>query len=164
MATGGVKIGFQDFPGHPLAKTLSSQCRVPGSIPGWGTKSHMPQLNTPHAVNKTWCNQRGKKSILVGFLHVLCQAPTPTVAPPTPPPTTCLLSVFAFPLQSFCLHPTPSPHTSPVCPATQVGAHRRLSQGFKRLFMPPGKCSQGALGQAGSDWVMSSGRSRRLFL
>ena len=146
MATGGVKIGFQDFPGHPLAKTLSSQCRVPGSIPGWGTKSYMPQLNTPHAVNKTWCNQRKKKkSILVGFLHVLCQAPTPTVAPPTPPPTTCLLSACAFPLQSFYLHPTPSPHTSPVCPATQVGAHR-LSLCFKRLFMPPGRCSQ-----SGSD-------------
>ena len=138
---------------------LSSQCRVPGSIPGWGTKSYMPQLNTPHAVNKTWCNQRKKKkSILVGFLHVLCQAPTPTVAPPSPPPTTCLLSAFAFPLQSFCLHPTPLP--TPV------------------LYVLPPK-----LGHIGSAYasrgcschlvgapnpalirVMSSGRSRRLFL
>ena len=32
-----------DFPGGPVAKTLSSQCRGPGSIPGQGTRSHMPQ-------------------------------------------------------------------------------------------------------------------------
>ena len=54
--------------------------------------------------------------------------------------------------------------TFPPSICHEVMDHRRLSQGFERLFMPPGKCSQGALGQAGSDWVMSSGRSRRLFL
>ena len=33
-----------DFPGGPVAKTLSSHCRGPGSIPGQGTRSHMLQL------------------------------------------------------------------------------------------------------------------------
>ena len=34
----------QDFPGGPVAKTLCSQCRALGSIPGQGTRSHMLQL------------------------------------------------------------------------------------------------------------------------
>ena len=34
----------RDFPGGPVAKTLSSQCRGPGSIPGQGARSHMLQL------------------------------------------------------------------------------------------------------------------------
>ena len=36
----------RDFPGGPVAKTLCSQYRVsdPGSIPGQGTRFHMPQL------------------------------------------------------------------------------------------------------------------------
>ena len=33
-----------DFPGGPVAKTLCSQLGDPGSIPGQGTRSHMPQL------------------------------------------------------------------------------------------------------------------------
>ena len=34
----------QDFPGGPVAKTLCSQGRALGSIPGQGTRSHMLQL------------------------------------------------------------------------------------------------------------------------
>ena len=33
----------RDFPGGPVAETLSSQCRGPGSIPGQGTRSHTTQ-------------------------------------------------------------------------------------------------------------------------
>ena len=33
-----------DFPGGPVAKTLCSPCMGPGSSPGQGTRSHMPQL------------------------------------------------------------------------------------------------------------------------
>ena len=32
-----------NLPGGPVAKTPSSQCRGPGSIPGQGTRSHMPK-------------------------------------------------------------------------------------------------------------------------
>ena len=32
------------FPRGPVAKTLASSARGPGSIPGQGTRSHMPQL------------------------------------------------------------------------------------------------------------------------
>ena len=40
-----------DFPGHPVAKTLHSQWAPlyaggPGSIPGQGTRSYMPQLRS----------------------------------------------------------------------------------------------------------------------
>ena len=49
-----------DFPGGPVAKTLRSQCRGPGLIPGQGTRSHLlqlrahiPQLNIPHVQQKT---------------------------------------------------------------------------------------------------------------
>ena len=35
-----------DFPGGPVAKTLHSQCRGPGSIPDQGTRSHMLQLRS----------------------------------------------------------------------------------------------------------------------
>ena len=34
----------QDFSGGPVAKTLRSQCRDPGSTPGQGTRSHILQL------------------------------------------------------------------------------------------------------------------------
>ena len=34
-----------DFPSGLVDKTLCSQWRVPDSIPGQGTKSHMPQLS-----------------------------------------------------------------------------------------------------------------------
>ena len=38
---------MRDFPGGPIAKTLSSQCRGPGSIPGQGTRQ------TPRATTKS---------------------------------------------------------------------------------------------------------------
>ena len=37
------KLG-RDFPGGPVAKTLCSQCKGLGSIPGQGTRAHMLQL------------------------------------------------------------------------------------------------------------------------
>ena len=42
-----------DFPGGPVAKTSHSQCKGPGSTPGQGTKSHMPQLRVPMLILKT---------------------------------------------------------------------------------------------------------------
>ena len=33
-----------DFPGGPVAKTLCSQCKGLGSIPGQGARAHMLQL------------------------------------------------------------------------------------------------------------------------
>ena len=51
-----VKTLWEDFPGRPMAETLCSQCREPGSIPGRGTRpnvlhlrSCMPQLRTDTA-------------------------------------------------------------------------------------------------------------------
>ena len=38
------KISLRAFPGGPVAKTLCSECRGSGSIPGQGTGSHMLQL------------------------------------------------------------------------------------------------------------------------
>ena len=38
------KTSLGDFPGGPVAGTPSSQRRGPGLIPGWGSRSHMPQL------------------------------------------------------------------------------------------------------------------------
>ena len=37
-------ISWKDFPGGPVAKTSYYQCRCPGLIPGWGTRSHLLQL------------------------------------------------------------------------------------------------------------------------
>ena len=33
----------RDFPGGPVVKTLPSNAGGLGSIPGWGSKSHMPR-------------------------------------------------------------------------------------------------------------------------
>ena len=33
-----------DFPRGPVAKTLASNARGPGSVPGQGTRPHTPQL------------------------------------------------------------------------------------------------------------------------
>ena len=38
-----------NFPGGPVAKASSSQCRGPGSIPDQGTRFHMLQLKILHA-------------------------------------------------------------------------------------------------------------------
>ena len=48
-----------DFPGGAVDKTLCSQCRGPGSIPGRGTRSHMhAATKSSHATTKepTSCN------------------------------------------------------------------------------------------------------------
>ena len=47
------KYKGRDFPGGPVAKTQCSQCRDPGSIPGWGIRPHMPQLKILHVLLKT---------------------------------------------------------------------------------------------------------------
>ena len=59
---------FGDLPGSPVVKTLPSNAVGPGSIPGQGTRSHMPQLRvhmpqlrSPRAANQTRCNQIKKK-------------------------------------------------------------------------------------------------------
>ena len=51
------------FPGGLVAETPHSQCRGPGSIPGQGTRPHMPklrvcmlQLKISHAAIETRCN------------------------------------------------------------------------------------------------------------
>ena len=38
-----------------MAKTLASQCRGPGLIPDWGTRSHMPQLRPRTAKDISKC-------------------------------------------------------------------------------------------------------------
>ena len=38
-----LKMSGKDFPNGPVVKTLCSQCRGLGSIPGRGTRSHMTQ-------------------------------------------------------------------------------------------------------------------------
>ena len=42
----------RDFPGGPVAKILHLNAWGLGSIPGQGTKSHMPQLESSHATTK----------------------------------------------------------------------------------------------------------------
>ena len=43
-----------DFPGGPVAKTLHFQYKGAWvSIPGQGTRSHMPQLKIPYGAMKT---------------------------------------------------------------------------------------------------------------
>ena len=46
-----------DFLGSPVAKTLCSQSRGPGSIPGQGTRSHMLRLQVLCAATKIQCSQ-----------------------------------------------------------------------------------------------------------
>ena len=43
---------YRDFPGGLVAKTLSSQCRGLGLIPGRGARFHMPQLTSSRATTK----------------------------------------------------------------------------------------------------------------
>ena len=42
-------------------RLLAPSAGGPGSIPGQGTRSHMPQLKIPHAATKTQHNQYLKK-------------------------------------------------------------------------------------------------------
>ena len=51
-------LNSQDFPGGPVAKSPSSQCREDlESFPGQGTRSHTSQLKTLYAATKTQCSQ-----------------------------------------------------------------------------------------------------------
>ena len=45
------EVMCEDFPAGSLTKTLLSQCRGPGLIPGQGTRSRMPQLKYPKCCN-----------------------------------------------------------------------------------------------------------------
>ena len=44
---------WEDFPGGPVVKNMPSEAGDVGSIPGQGTRSHMPQLKIPHDSMKT---------------------------------------------------------------------------------------------------------------
>lgn len=50
-----LKIKNRDFPGGPWAKTPSSQCRCPSSIPEQGTRSQMPQPRVHMTQLRTLC-------------------------------------------------------------------------------------------------------------
>ena len=43
------RMNMRNFPDGPVAKTLLPMQRARGSIPGQGTRCHMPQLKTPRA-------------------------------------------------------------------------------------------------------------------
>ena len=49
-----------DFAGVPVAKTLGSQCRGPGSIPSHRTRSHVLQPKIVYASRKIQCSQINK--------------------------------------------------------------------------------------------------------
>ena len=52
---------IQDFPGSPVAETPHSQCRGSGFNPDQGrTRSHMPQLKSPHVKTRAWYSQINK--------------------------------------------------------------------------------------------------------
>ena len=52
-----------DFPGGPVTKSPSSQCREGReSFPGQGTRSHMSQLKSLHAATETQCSQTNKQT------------------------------------------------------------------------------------------------------
>ena len=53
-------IRKQGLPFGPVARTPHSPCRGPGSIPGWETRSHRPQLKILHAATKTRHSQINK--------------------------------------------------------------------------------------------------------
>ena len=59
-----LKLSIWDFPGGPVAKTLCSQCRGHGSIPGQGTK-------IPYATTKTWSTQINSLHNSVHFLNCM---------------------------------------------------------------------------------------------
>ena len=71
-----------DFLGGPMAKILHSQCRGPGSIPGRGTRFHMPQrrghrqqLKILHASTKTRHSQISKAKKISHRLQKLPHGP-----------------------------------------------------------------------------------------
>ena len=54
-----------NFPGGPVAKTLRSQCKGPGSIPGWGNRSHMPQLSFLATTKDLACLNEDQRSCML---------------------------------------------------------------------------------------------------
>ena len=65
----GLETQYQDFPGGPVVKTPSSQCRGTGSIPGQGTKiPHLHSVAKKYIKNKNMVSavcfptSQGKKS------------------------------------------------------------------------------------------------------
>ena len=63
-ASGGKEVEMRterekqwDFPGGPVTKTLCSQCRGLGLIPGQGTRAYMPQLKILYTTAKTQYSQ-----------------------------------------------------------------------------------------------------------
>ena len=56
-STGVIKLDYRDFACGPVVKTPWSQCRGLGSIPGQGTRAHMPQLKILPAATETQHSQ-----------------------------------------------------------------------------------------------------------
>ena len=56
------KYKMKDFPGGPVVRTLRSQCRSPGLIPGWGIK--ILQAAWCGQIHKRRMNERNKKLLL----------------------------------------------------------------------------------------------------
>ena len=51
----------RDFPGGPMVETSPSNAGGAGSIPGWGTKIHMPRGQKPKNIKqKQYCNKFNK--------------------------------------------------------------------------------------------------------
>ena len=82
------------FPRGPVAKTLASSARGPGSMPGQGTRSHMPQL-TVNMLRLRKINNRYKKNdtekkmtlCYTSCLHCIHHPCAPFSWPPTSAPT-----------------------------------------------------------------------------
>ena len=57
------KVSFRDFQGGPVAKISNTQHSIPGSVPGKGTRSHMPQLRweLSSAADKIWYSKLNNK-------------------------------------------------------------------------------------------------------
>jgi len=53
----------RDLSGVPVVKNLPSNRGDVGSIPGWGTKIHMPQGNSAACHMKSQCNQNKNKYV-----------------------------------------------------------------------------------------------------
>ena len=69
---------FQDFPGDPVAKTLCSQYKGPGSVPSQEAHStcHNWRLKIPCAGAKTCCSQINKYIFFNQIFRIKTQIPT----------------------------------------------------------------------------------------
>lgn len=59
-----------DLPDSPVAKSVCSQGRGLGSIPGQRTRAHALQLKIPRAAIKTWSSQKKKNSGEINIAQV----------------------------------------------------------------------------------------------